>query len=307
MNYLVTGATGFIGQYLLSSLLEKGNTVYALVRPEESKHEALRRENVIPIVLDLDEIFILHSKIPDAYIDCCIHLAWEGSTGTSRGDYNIQLKNIKRTLDLCEKIAKLHIRRFVGIGSLAEKDTTYYIPLDEATPNTVAEYGVAKTSAHHMSKILCTKLGVEHIWCRLSNIYGQGDRSNNFINYTCKLMLNHEHAAFSEGTQMYDFVHVSDVAEAIILAAEKGRNNTNYYVGSGHQRRLREYIYDIRDEIDSDIELFLGEVPFNGVCLPDAEFDCSKLQSDTGYIPRIQFRDGIRETVNWIKQNLIAR
>ena len=292
MKILVTGAGGFVGGHLIDVLLNNNVSVVAV--DMFIRAELAERENVKAIQCNLDDVDNLPEMIDDRDIDCCIHLAWQGANGPARGDYDIQLNNIRRTLKLCETLPKLNIHRFVGIGTLAEKDTSNYIPTDGATPNAVAQYGVAKMSAQFMSKIVCTQLKIEHIWCQLSNLYGVGDSTNNFI----------KRAAFTPGEQMYDFVYITDIARGIFLAAVKGKSNTAYYIGSGNQRKLKYFISDIRDAIDPTIELHLGEVPFNGVCLPDEEFDCTKLQNDTGYKAEVPFSLGIRNTIGWLRENM---
>ncbi len=301
-KYLITGATGFIGGYLLNSILENGDRAYCIVRSDIAAFKLPNDERVVPVYLDLDNISELHNKLEIGKVDCCIHLAWEGITGDARGDYNIQLDNIRRTLNLCEELEKLNVKRFVGIGSLAQRDTSFYVPLDGSTPNNVANYGIAKTTAQYMSKVVCNRIGIEHVWCTLSNIYGVGDKSNNFINFASKLMLRGGHAAFTPGEQTYDFVYVSDAAMGICCASESGKTNTDYFVGSGKPRKLKDYIVSIRDRIDPNIKLYLGEIPFNGVCLTDDEFDSGKLIQDTGYNPKVEFIEGIDKTIQWLKE-----
>lgn len=294
---IVTGANGFVGRNLVRILEANGVKVIAV---DSRASNISKYKN---ITCNLDESNKLPDLITDRDIECCIHLAWQGSTGSDRGDYGIQLKNIQRSLLLCDSISLLGIKRFVGIGSLAEKDISAYIPTDGSTPNKVALYGVAKQTAHYMTKIECSSRQIEHIWCQLSNIYGVGDYSNNFINYASKIMMNHQRASFTAGEQMYDFVYITDIANAIYLCADKGKAGVCYYLGSGNPRKLKCYIEDIRDAIDSSITLHLGEVPFNGISLSDSEFDCSKLINDTGFVPTVSFAEGIKSTIKWIKEN----
>ena len=60
----------------------------------------------------------------------------------------------------------------------------------------------------------------------------------------------------------------------------------------------------IRDAVDPSIQLNLGAIPFNGTVKPESIFDCSKLMNDTGYAPHMLFRDGIAETVPWIRKKI---
>ena len=107
-----------------------------------------------------------------------------------------------------------------------------------------------------MTKAECTKLGIEHIWGYLSNTYGVGNTTNNFVNMAARIMLEGKKATFTSGEQMYDFMYITDTVKAIFAITEKGKSNTAYYLGSGKQRKLKEYIRMIRDTINPDIPLF---------------------------------------------------
>ncbi len=304
MKYLVTGANGFVGYNVLKELESNGHSIIAVVRDESSNIEKIKHiHNLRIIKCDMNTYDLLPSIINDRDIDCCIHLAWEGANGKMRGDSIVQINNVRNTLILCTSLKKMNVKRFVGVGTLAEKDADYYNRRDGIIPNLVSNYGSAKIAAHYLSKADCSQNGIEHVWCQLSNIYGAGDYTNNFINFACKVFINGERPAFTSGEQVYDFVHVKDAAKGVCLASKLGKANYTYFVGSGHARQLRDYIVEIRDIISPNEMILFGEIPFNGVSLPMDEFSCSSLFTDTGYRPNVSFDDGIRETIEWLKGN----
>ena len=299
---IVTGANGFIGSSLLSYLSEQGIQVYAVIKDEQENIDNIKNLNGVKIIYcDLDNIDKLPELITDKDIDTCIHLAWAGSFGDARADYEMQLLNSKYALDMVTVASEMGISRFVGAGTLAEKDVLNYHMDDGATPNAVSIYGIAKLNTQLMTKALCTKLGIEHIWCYLSNTYGVGNTTNNFVNMALRKILNGERAAFTAGTQTYDFVYITDTVRAIYFAARSGKANTGYYLGSGSERQLKEYIEIIRDAIDPDYPLYLGEIPFNGKSLSAEEYSVEKLAKDTGYKALIPFEKGIKLTIDWLK------
>ena len=168
MKFLVTGATGFVGTHLLKTLSDNGEEIIAVVRNEKGNADRIKTISGVEIVYcELDDIGNLPSLIEDRNVDCCIHLAWEGANGPARANTDIQLRNIRRTVELCRNLAKAGVKRFVGIGTLAEKDVNNYIPTDGATPNPVSCYGTAKLAAQYMSKAVCAELKIDHIWCQL--------------------------------------------------------------------------------------------------------------------------------------------
>lgn len=302
---MVTGANGFIGSALLNEIAKDGAEIIAIIRNQEEPIEHIKKIPKVRIYYcELSEIDKLQEIVPDRDIDAVIHLAWAGSTGDARAEYNLQLLNVKYALDTLNVANKMNIKRFVGAGTLAEKDVLNYHPTDNATPNAVSIYGIAKISTHFMTKAECTKLGMDHIWCYLSNTYGVGNITGNFVNFASKLMLTGGRAAFTSGEQTYDFVYVTDTVRAIYAAATKGKKNTAYYLGSTKQRKLKEFITIIRDTIDPSIELHLGEIPFNGIALDAKEFDASKLVEDTGFVPEVAFEEGIKWTVDWLRTQM---
>ena len=74
------------------------------------------------------------------------------------------------------------------------------------------------------------------------NTYGEEEKSARLVNTIIRKVLHGESPDLSAGNQYYDFVHVSDVARALILIAEKGVDGTNYTIGSGDAKPLKEFL-----------------------------------------------------------------
>lgn len=302
---VVTGANGFIGQWLIKELVKEGVEVTAVVRSRNSDLTGIQGGSNVKIVYcEMEKIDALPKMIGKQGYDVFYHLAWSGSTGKERAEYGTQLQNVKWTCNAVRAAGNIGCRRFVGTGTLAEMDVQSYIPLDGTLPNTVSNYGTAKIAAHYMSKAECCASGVEHLWAYLPNTYGMGNRTANFVNFASKTMLLGQPADFTSGEQMYDFVYVSDVVHALYLIGEKGCAMSSYYIGSTKPVPLKYYIIKIRDAINPNIELHLGAVPFHGTELKAEMFDCQKLVDDTGYQPKVAFEDGIVTTVDWLKQEM---
>lgn len=299
---IVTGANSFVGKSLVRELTGRGNEVYAVIR-EKGNADELESYGPMCQVLrcDMARYADLPSVIPPQNYDACIHLAWVGTAGQARADWSLQFANVAYSCDLVSALNTLGVPRFIGVGTLAELDVMSYSPADGSTPNTVSIYGVAKSAAHLATKAVCSNFGIDHVWCRLVNVYGPGNMTGNFVDMASRRFLNGERAAFTEGLQPYDFIFVSDVAIALADAMEKGHANCSYLLGSGNPRPLREFITIIRDVVAPESEIYFGEVPFNGVALEWDLFDIAKLQSHTGFKPEMSFEKGIKETVDWLK------
>lgn len=301
---IVTGANGFVGCALLKELSAYGVSIIAVIKDEKENVAAIKDLPGVRLVYcEMDDLEALPDKFRKP-ADVFYHLAWAGSTGPARGDYDTQLRNIHWTLDAVNAAKAIGCSRFVGIGTLAEFDVNAYTPLEGSTPNAVSCYGAAKIAAHYMSKAECNRLGIDHVWARLTNVYGIGNYTSNFVNFAAKLMLTGQPANFTAGEQLYDFACIEDIAQGLYCVGEYGKKNVPYYIGSTKPAKLKEFIKIIRDEIDPSIPLNLGAVAFNGVAHPESVFDCSRLVEDTGYRPRVQFRDGIKKTMPWIREQI---
>lgn len=301
---IVTGANGFVGCALLKELAAHGVSVTAVVKDEKENVTAIKDLPGVQIICckmeDLEHLTEKVNKTTDVFY----HLAWAGSTGTVRSDYDLQLRNVHWTLDAVNAAKTIGCHKFVGIGTLAELDVNAYTPVDGATPNAVSCYGAAKIAAHYMSKAECNRLDIDHVWARLTNVYGIGNYTSNFVNFAAKIMLTGQPANFTAGEQMYDFACIEDIAQGLYCLGESGKKNVSYFVGSTKPAKLKEFIQIIRDEIDPSITLNLGAVPFNGVSHPQSVFDCSRLVEDTGYHPRVLFQNGIKQTIPWIREQI---
>lgn len=303
---IVVGANGFIGSYLCKTLLREGIKVFGIIKSKTSDTERLdavkTSKNFIMIYCDMHHLDSILDEFIGIDIDVLYFLAWQGITGMSRADYSMQLDNIKCLLDAILFADKIDCRRFVGAGTLAEIDVNNYSGLDGSTPNAVSTYGVAKISAHYMSKALCNQLKIEHVWAYISNTYGEGDRSNNFVNFAINVIKDDKPKDFTSGEQYYDFVHVEDIAQGLFKLGENGKKNYSYYIGSGQPKKLKEYIELIRNAINPNIQLNLGAIPFNGTLVPIETYDCKKICEDTGYVPLIPFEIGIRRLLEYMER-----
>ena len=123
---MVTGANGFIGSFLLKELSEKGVEIIAVIKDRQEKIEHIQNLPRVRIVYcDQANITQLPDVVMDRDIDLCIHLAWGGSFGPARADYALQLSNVQQSVDTVKALSCIGVKRFVGIGTLAEMDVLW--------------------------------------------------------------------------------------------------------------------------------------------------------------------------------------
>lgn len=305
-NVIITGATGAIGRALVDYLTMHKVNILLIIRPESKRIQGLEHyANVTMIECDLSNIASLQSKITQQH-DTFFHFAWAGTYGESRDDMYLQLENIRSTLAAVELAKACGCSTFLGAGSQAEYGRVEQIKIAPTTPtNPETGYGIAKLCAGHMSRQLCKEKGIRHIWTRILSIYGPYDAAYTMIMSGIRDMLNGTELQCTKGEQMWDYLYSKDAAKALFLAAEKGRDQAVYCIGSGQVRPLREYIEDMRNCINKTLPIGFGAVPYGKKQVMYLCADIAALCKDTGFVPEYSFKTGIEETVAWCRQQAI--
>ena len=245
---IVTGATGAVGTALVNKLISENVETLVLVRKGGRVNKIPQNPLVKIAYCSLDEMADFQNTDNEKY-DVMFHLAWAGPYGKDRNDMFLQTDNIKNELEAVKLAKRFGCETFVGAGSQAEngrlKDGEKVSPTSPTNPDN--GYGIAKLAAGKMSRILCSQLGMKHIWCRILSAYGPGDGAHTMVMSTIIKFLNGEDCDFTPGEQKWDFLYNGDIANAFYLAAEKGKNGAIYTLGSGKTKSLKDYITTIRD------------------------------------------------------------
>lgn len=297
-NVIVAGANGFLGKNLVKSLLERGYQVTALGMSfdEDLLHTCqcicMKGKSVQAIAPQLKENYV-----------CFYDLAWAGTSGELRADYNVQIDNIRLTCDYVKLSAKIHCNRFIYASSINEMETYEYLQSDNVEPSGGYIYGTGKLAAHLMGETVAYQNQVAFIPLIITNIYGKGEKSARLICSSIKKLLKGEHCSFTAGYQTYDFIYIADAINAIVAVGEKGKAFNRYYIGSGKPKALREFLLQMRDVVAPETKIGLGDLPFKGANVDYRQFDMQKVEKDAGYVPEVSFEEGIRATAQWIRDN----
>lgn len=216
---------------------------------------------------------------------------------------NIQTQNIQSAIEAAETAKLLGCEVFLGAGSQAEYGRTEEKISPKLCEKPENGYGMAKLCAGQMTRVMCKRMGIKHIWCRILSTYGPYDGMQTMVMSGIRQMLAGEKPSYTKGEQLWDYLYCDDAANAFYLAAVEGKDGSVYCVGSGKTRSLKEYIFAIRDAVNPNQEVGIGEIPYfeNQVMYLCA--DITALTEDTGFIPQYSFEQGIKETVEWYKQN----
>ena len=296
-SVIVTGASGFVGQWLVKELLKENIKVYAIVR-NETKLEKLA-DNHFPILCPMEKLDELNGTLANEGIDTFYHLAWEGSTGEKRADYNIQLKNVEYSCKAMEVAKNLGCKRFLAAGTITEQIVDDAIHMETVSPNLM--YGVCKKMTHNILLTLSKKLDIEFVWMQFSNIFGPGNNTGNLISYTLSAINKNENTAYSSALQPYDFIYIKDLVRAVYLLGKSELKNDVYFIGSGNSRILKEYLLAIPKALGLSIEMGIGKRAEDGLVYLPEWFLIDDLKNDTGFEAGYSFEEAVRETYESFK------
>ena len=287
MRILMTGATGFVGSHVLEGLLKDGHSVCVLKR---SYSNVERIKDVISqcIVYNLDEMSI--AQIYDQQsIDCVVHCA----TYYGRNDREC-MRNIETNL--------LFPLELLSIGY--EKGVKYFINTDTFFGNQITKeedlnrelymygYTLSKVQFRQWGRMFASKYGMRFINMKLEHVYGEKDGKDKFIPYILSACSQNESVIdLGDGTQLRDFVHISDVVNAyrIVIAnleSYGGESYTEYGVGTGKMWSIREFVEIIHESVDSTSMLNWGAIPMRRGEVMRSKADNSKLIK-LGWTPKI--------------------
>jgi nucleoside-diphosphate-sugar epimerase len=302
---LVTGATGHLGSYVTSRLVEAGARTTVLVRQESDLWRLWEILDEIEVArADLSEPATLDEALASAAPEYVFHLGWGGVTG-EREDPEQVTGNVTGSLALLRAAAETGCECFVGLGSQAEYGPSDGILTEDLPARPVTAYGVGKLCAGMLTGRLAAMLGVRHVWLRLLATYGPKDDGRRMIPTVVERLLRGEVPALTEGLQRWDYLYVEDAAEAICQSAV-GAPTGVYNLASGEARAVREVVEKIRDLVDPALSLGFGEVPYSPGQVMRLEANISKLRRATGWEPGVGLGEGLRRTIEWHRSRVMA-
>lgn len=290
---IITGANGFVGRHLVKELSKQGYEIWSVIRNPDEDISCIKKLNSNIVYCDLKNIDKLDEIILERGFDCFYHLAWAGSSGEGRKNYSLQLNNANACVEAANVASKLGCKRFVGAGSVTELMYGEYLRQDGSKPEMITCYAIGKMAAEYMAKCVCVENEIDFLWAYISNFYGKEDPTQNFINFLISSYSSGKVPVLTSGEQKADFMYVSDVARALVSMGEKGKADSTYYIGFGAPRPLKEFVREVRDIVNPNIETGMGRKKFRGMDIDFDLIDLEKLKRDTGFMPKIEFKKGI--------------
>lgn len=299
---VITGADGFIGSHLSKYLAREEDEVYAIVIPKSPIKDRITNVAGIHIIegdMNSYETLVEHlPKNPDAFI----HFAWAGVAPEDRKSIEVQKSNLDLTMNAIKLAATIESAKFVFPGSTFEYIYSEKIINRYTTPSPQDAYGATKVAARYYSSMLCNQLNVPFVYAVISGIYAADRIDNNVINYSITKLLYREKPSVTKLEQLWDYVHIDDVIHALDLIIDSGKNGGFYVIGHGDNMPLANYIYLIRDLINPELPLGIGDVPYTSDKMPMSCVDLTEIHEDTGFVPQISFEKGIVDVIEKIRE-----
>ncbi len=314
---IITGATGFIGSTLVRKLLQQNILVLALGRKkwqDVDPNNLIESENLKYIQIDMSEIETLPARAKEEGWnsgDSCVfyNFAWGGISRVSDLDIESQMKNVTWSANAVQAASAINCNKFVHVGSMEEAFTSKYLNLNYHTNseyNRHVIFSVAKMVSRNMLKLVSQQNKIDLIVATNSHVMGPNDNKDSFLQVTLSKLINGDELQFSTGEQMFDVISVSDCASAYMKIGEYGKPFSEYWIGSGQARRLKEYVEIMANLYPSGQALQFGGMPYNDISLTKEDFSIDLLTKDTGFTPAQQYEDIVHELYSWLAKGKLA-
>ena len=295
MRVIVTGGSGFIGREVVQRLVAAKYEVHTLGRSRESRVPETFHHNVD--LLKSDDLSILS----EVRAPLLVHLAWYTEPGQFwRAPENLDW--VAASLSLIHGFVANGGRRAFVAGTCAEygwRDT----PLDEQAPiepNTL--YGRAKASLHDLLSAAAPCLGLSLAWGRIFFPFGPGESPSRLFGRLLAAMMDERPVEVSEGSQRRDFIHVQDVATAIVAILES-RLEGPVNIASGQSIPVRQFVElaaaaaGIRDRI------VFGAIPLQEGEPPLIAGMVDRLLTQTSYNPQFSISERIALSIDEFRRD----
>ena len=300
MNFLITGAAGFLGSSLANQLTREGHLVRGLDDLSAGDPKALGPD-VHFTRGDLSDRPKLWTLLQE--IDVIYHLAARVSVPESilyPRDYNNV--NVGGTVALMEAMRDVGVRRVVLGSSGAVYGDLREQPLKETvTPDPRSPYAVSKLAAEYYVRTIGTLWGIETISLRIFNAYGPGQHlpaSHPPVvpHYLKQALRGGTLVVHGDGSQTRDYVYVDDVVSGMVAAGTAPNvDGMVINIGSGEETSVTELIRCVQQVTGSNAEVIYNPKTSGGVSRLCA--DLTLAREKLNYRPSMDLEEGLRLTL----------
>ena len=309
MTCLITGGAGFIGSHLAEALTAAGRAVRVLDNlstglPDNLAHISPAPELVRGCITDPEVV----AKAV-AGCDTVFHLAALASVAKSVEDpLASHAACATGALTVFDAARRAGVRRVVYAGSAsAYGNASDAAGQDEHTPlMALSPYAAAKLAGEFYAEAFASSYGLETVRLRFFNVFGPRQRADSPYSgviaiFAALLADGRAPIVHGDGLQSRDFVYVSDVANALMLASQApGVSGRVYNVGTGGSVNLLELVAELNAILGTSAVPAHGPARAGDVRHSRAKID--RIRAALGYAPAVPFADGLRRTLEWLRK-----
>ena len=312
-TFLVTGAAGFIGSNLTEALLEMGYRVRALDDLSTGHYENIAQHEGNP------NFTFIRGDIKD--LDTCLaacdsvdyvlnQAAWGSVPRSIEMPLFYCVNNVVGTVNMMEAARQSGVKKFVYASSSSVYGDEPNLPKREGREgNLLSPYAVSKSCDELWGKQYKLHYNLDTYGLRYFNVFGRRQDPNGayaaVIPKFIKLLLAGEQCTINgDGRQSRDFTYIDNVIEANLKAclASSDAAGEAYNIAYGG----REYLIDIYEGLCRALEIEREPIygPDRAGDIKHSNADVSKAREKLGYNPEWSFERGIREAIQWYRENL---
>ncbi len=299
-HILITGAFGFVGSHLVTTLKNEGITDDQLILPRSRDFDLRDKKTCEKITKNVDIVFHLAGNV--------------GGIGYNRENpATLFYDNLMMGVHLIEASKNNNVEKFVCIGTICSYPKFTPVPFKEEDlwkgypEETNAPYGIAKKTLLVMLNAYKEQYGFNGVYLLPVNMYGPGDnfdpKSSHVIPalirriYEAKQKNKKEIIVWGDGSPTREFLYVEDAARAIYLAGEKYDKSEPVNIGAGFEISIKELVETIAELMDYKGELVWDTSKPNGQ--PRRSLDTSKAYKEFGFKAQTSFKQGLKKTIEW--------
>ncbi len=328
MRILVTGASGFIGSFIVEEALRRGMETWAAMRGSSSK-QFLKDERINFIELNLSSQQDLERQLQGHEFDYVVHAAGVTKCLDKNDFFRINTEGTKNLVRALLAL-KMPLKRFVYVSSLSvfgaiREKQPYEDIREDDTPQPNTAYGRSKLEAEQWLDALSEEF--PYVVLRPTGVYGPRERDYFLMAKSIK-----QHSDFAVGFKRQDitFVYVLDVVQAVFLACEKGQTGRKYFLSDGEVYQSTTFSDLIREELGHPwwirikapvwvlrVVTFLGDkwghITGKITALNNDKYhilkqrnwrcDVEPARKELGYEPHYQLEEGVKLSIKWYKEN----
>lgn len=278
MNYLITGAAGYVGSRLTDLFLSRGETVYAAARND----------------FDYSEIGPIREYFRGKDIDRVVHLAGAIENKAAGDYYQSNISGLYYLLRVCAENRVTHITFASGNNVYPTRSEQLHKEDEFGQPEPDNLYGISKYAGELIVRDFCTGSSIGYANVRIGDIYGPNQKYGNLLkSIVSSVRSGTPLKLYGQGIRTRDYIYITDVVDGLTTISCKELSGT-YNLGTGQGTSVCQLV-EIANELSGGI---CGIE--NVACVAEDTscmiLDVSKLEK-AGFSTKVDIRDGMKKTI----------